>query len=136
MGADDMPIGEFSRKTGCAIETVRFYEKVGVLPQPRRRGRYRYYAAEDVGRLIFVRRARELGFTLDEVRALLRLAASGHDACAEVRTLAAKHLTDVRAKIADLRSMERTLAKAVRECDDGAQASCPLIDALSHAGLA
>lgn len=136
MDADDMPIGEFSRRTGCAIETVRFYEKVGVLPQPRRRGRYRHYAAEDVGQLIFVRRARELGFTLDQVRALLRLAASGHDACAEVRTLAAGHLTDVRAKITDLRSMERALTKAVRECDAGVQASCPLIDALSRAGSA
>ncbi len=136
MGGDDMPIGEFSRRTGCAIETVRFYEKVGVLPQPRRRGRYRHYAAGDVGRLIFVRRARELGFTLDEVRALLRLAASGEGACSEVRTLAAKHLADVRAKIIDLRSMERALAKAVRECDSGTQAGCPLIDALSHNGTA
>jgi len=134
MGADDMPIGEFSRRTGCAIETVRFYEKIGVLPQPQRHGRYRHYVAGDVRRLIFVRRARELGFTLDEVRALLRLAASGHDACAEVRTLAAKHLTEVRAKITDLHSMERALAKAVRECDSGEQASCPLIEALSHTG--
>ncbi len=130
MAADDMPIGEFSRRTGCAIETIRFYERVDILPQPRRRGRYRHYSAGDVGRLVFVRRARELGFTLDEVRALLRLAASGEAACAEVRTLAAKHLTDVRARIADLQSMERVLAQAVRQCDAGKQATCPLIDAL------
>lgn len=133
MAADDMPIGEFSRRTGCAIETIRFYEKVDILPQPRRRGRYRHYDAGDVGRLVFVRRARELGFTLDEVRALLRLAASGGAACAEVRTLAAEHLTDVRARIADLRSMERVLAQAVRQCDAGKQATCPLIDTLSEA---
>ena len=127
MAADDMPIGEFSRRTGCAIETIRFYEKVGVLPEAQRRGRYRQYTAGDVARLIFVRRARELGFTLDEVRALLGLAASGGEACDEVRTLAAAHLTDVRARIADLRSMERIFAQAVQQCDAGQQATCPLI---------
>ena len=126
-----MPIGEFSRRTGCAIETIRFYEKVGVLPQARRRGRYRHYAVGDVGRLIFVRRARELGFTLDEVRALLALSALGGSACGEVRTLAATHLADVRARIADLRSMEGTLALAVQQCDAGEQPTCPLIDVLS-----
>src|SRR5205823_1608114 len=129
--ADDMPIGAFSRHTGCAIETIRCYEKVGVLPKARRRGRYRHYAAGDVGRLIFVRRARELGFTLDEVRALLGLAASGGDACSEVRMLAAAHLTGIRARIADLRSMERVLAQAVRQCDARRQATCPFIDVLS-----
>jgi MerR family mercuric resistance operon transcriptional regulator len=134
IAADDMPIGEFSRRTGCAIETIRFYERVGVLPEARRRGRYRHYAAGDVGRLIFVRRARELGFTLDEVRALLGLAASGGKACAEARTLAAAHLIDVRARIADLRCMERVLAQAVRQCDAGQQATCPLIDVLSAVG--
>jgi MerR family mercuric resistance operon transcriptional regulator len=68
-----------------------------------------------------VRRARELGFTLDEVRALLGLAASGGEACAEVRTLAAAHLTDVRARIADLRSIARILAQAVRQCNAGSR---------------
>jgi DNA-binding transcriptional MerR regulator len=92
MAADGMPIGEFSRRTGCAIETIRFYEKVGVLPEAQWRGRYRQYAGGDIGRLIFVRRARELGFTLAEVRALLGLAALGGDACAEMRTLAVTHL--------------------------------------------
>jgi MerR family mercuric resistance operon transcriptional regulator len=133
MASDDMPIGEFSRRSGCAIETIRFYEKVGILPHPRRRGRYRHYAAGDVRRLVFVRRARELGFTLDEVRALLRLAGSGADACADVRTLAAEHLKGVRVRIADLRSMERVLAEAVRQCDAGTQAICPLIETLSAA---
>lgn len=131
MTAKDMPIGEFSRHTGCAIETIRFYEKVGVLPKARRRGRYRHYTSGDVGRLIFVRRARELGFTLDQVRTLLNLAATGGDACAEVRTLAAVHLTDIRGRIADLRAMERILAQSVRQCDAGQQTTCPLIDVLS-----
>ncbi|HQU34487.1 MAG TPA: helix-turn-helix domain-containing protein [Thermoanaerobaculaceae bacterium] len=125
-----MAIGAFSERTGCAIETIRFYEKIGILPKPRRRGRYRLYAADDVAHLVFVRRARELGFTLDEVRALLRL---GADACGEVRQLAATHLQDVRKRIADLRAMERALADAVRRCDAGADATCPLIETLSAA---
>ncbi|MHB1302622.1 MAG: MerR family transcriptional regulator [Acidiphilium sp.] len=133
MDRDGMAIGEFSRRTGCAIETIRFYEKIGILPKPRRRGRYRFYEAVDIGRLVFVRRARELGFTLDEVRALLRLAGLGADACGEVRELAASHLNDVRARIADLRAMERVLADAVRRCDIGADAACPLIETLSAA---
>lgn len=125
-----IPIGELSRRTGCNIETIRYYERIGLMPAPPRRGRYRSYGADDVGRLGFVRRARELGFTLDEIRALLGLAAGGQAACAEVRTLAASHLEDVRARIADLKRMERVLAASVRACDLGQDAGCPLIDAL------
>ena len=100
------------------------------MPAPPRRGRYRSYGGEDVGRLGFVRRARELGFTLDEVRALLGLAGGGQASCAEVRTLAASHLTDVRARIADLKRMERVLADSVRACDAGQDPGCPLIQSL------
>jgi MerR family mercuric resistance operon transcriptional regulator len=131
MGRGDIAIGELSGRTGCNIETIRFYERIGLLPKPARRGRYRRYGAEDVGRLAFVRRARALGFTLDEVRALLRLAAGEDDACAEVRSLAATHLAVVRAKISDLSAMEQALAGAVRRCDAGEAPGCPLIEALS-----
>jgi MerR family transcriptional regulator, mercuric resistance operon regulatory protein len=99
----------------------------------RRRRAVGRFGAEDVGRLAFVRRARELGFTLDEVRVLLSLAVEGQGACAEVRGLAAAHLADVRAKIADLRAMERALAEAVHQCDAGETPGCPLIAALSSA---
>jgi len=125
-----LPIGELSRRTGCNIETIRYYERIGLIPPPPRRGRYRSYGGEDVARLGFVRRARELGFTLDEVRALLGLAAGGQTTCAEVRDLAAAHLTDVRARIADLRRMERVLADSVRACDAGEDAGCPLVETL------
>ena len=77
MAGAAIPIGELSRRTGCNIETIRYYERIRLLPSPPRRGRYRSYGAEDVGRLAFVRRARELGFTLDDVRNLLGLAAGG-----------------------------------------------------------
>ena len=125
-----IPIGELSRRTGCNIETIRYYERIGLMPAPPRRGRYRSYGGGDVVRLGFVRRARELGFTLNEVRALLGLAAGGDATCAEVRDLATVHLKDVRARIADLKRMERVLADSVRACDAGQEPGCPLIDTL------
>ena len=131
MNPDGISIGELSRRTGCNIETVRYYERIGLLPKPSRRGTYRCYDKEDVGRLAFVRRARELGFTLDEVRVLLRLAIGGQEACADVREIAATHLAAVRTKIVDLRAMESALAQAVRACDAGGVAECPVISALS-----
>lgn len=131
-----MRIGELARLTACNVETIRYYERVGLLPRPpRSAARYRLYDGADVCRLAFVRRARELGFTVDEVRNLLALAvADREDTCAEVRRLAAGHLADIRAKIADLRALERALSDAVRRCDTGELAGCPLIDTLSAAG--
>lgn len=129
-GTAAIQIGELSRRTGCNIETIRYYERIGLLPAPPRRGRYRSYGGEDVARLGFVRRARELGFTLDEVRALLALAAGGQAPCAEVRDLAASHLRDVRTRIADLKRMERILADSVRACNAGQDPVCPLLQAL------
>lgn len=126
-------IGELARRTGCNVETIRYYERVGVLPRPPRSAtRYRLYDSGDVRRLTFVRRARELGFTVDEVRALLMLSGAGSEnTCSEVRDLTARRLGDVRAKVADLRAMERVLSEAVRRCDAGEVPGCPLIDTLT-----
>jgi MerR family transcriptional regulator, mercuric resistance operon regulatory protein len=132
MPDSEIAIGELSRRTGCNIETIRYYERIGLIPVPRRRRRYRRYAISDVGRLGFVKRARELGFALGEVRALLGLAAAGPSACAKARNLAASHLADVRSRIADLRRMERTLADAVRRCDADDDPRCPLIEAIAR----
>lgn len=129
-----LPIGELSRRTGVNIETIRYYERVKILPAPPRTasGR-RVYGPTETQTLAFIRRSRELGFTLDEIRALLALSAEGgQETCAGVRELAAGHLGEVRAKIADLRAMERVLANAVRSCDAGEAAGCPLIDTLSR----
>jgi MerR family mercuric resistance operon transcriptional regulator len=126
-------IGELSRLTGVNIETIRYYERINMMPHPPRTasGR-RVYGEVETRTLSFIRRSRELGFTLDEIRALLALSAEqGQEVCADVRHLAANHLRDVRAKIADLRAMERILADAVRRCEEGDSARCPLIDALS-----
>jgi MerR family mercuric resistance operon transcriptional regulator len=129
----EIGIGELSRRTQCNVETIRYYERIGLLPRPRRSaGRYRRYDADDIGRLRFIRRARQLGFTLNAVRALLSLASvKSGDVRTEARGLAAAHLEQVRAKIADLQAMERTLAEAMRACEAGERPKCPLIEALS-----
>jgi MerR family transcriptional regulator, mercuric resistance operon regulatory protein len=126
-------IGELSRRTGVNIETIRYYERIKMLPAPPRTasGR-RIYGPVETRTLAFIRRSRELGFTLDEIRALLALSAkNGQAACADVRELAAGHLADIRANIADLRAMARVLSDAVSRCDAGEESGCPLIDVLS-----
>jgi len=130
--AAHLPIGELSRRTGCNIETIRYYEKIGVLPPPRRtEGGHRIYGADHVRRLSFVCRARGLGFTLEEVRALLRLDEQGQP-CAEVKEVAVAHLTEVRSKVADLRAMEAALEILVSRCAEGEKSGCPLIEALAN----
>ncbi len=130
MPSPSFNIGKLSQRTGANIETIRYYERIGLLPVPLRQGRYRSYDGTDVARLGFIRRSRQLGFSIKEVRALLDLAAGGHESCGEARDLAAVHLHDVRSRIADLRRMERTLATTVRACDMGDDAGCPLIETL------
>jgi MerR family transcriptional regulator, mercuric resistance operon regulatory protein len=128
-----LSIGEISRRTGVNIETIRYYERIKILPAPPRTasGR-RVYGPAETWSLAFIRRSRELGFTLEKIRALLALSTgNGKAACGEARGLAAGHLTEIRAKIADLRAMERILAEAVRRCDAGELPGCPLIDVLS-----
>jgi len=127
-----LPIGELSRRCGVNIETIRYYERINVLPAPPRtaNGR-RVYGPAETRTLAFIRRSRELGFTLDEVRTLLALSAeSGQGTCAEVNELATGHLAEVRAKIDDLKAMEHVLADAVRRCNAGEAPGCPLIDTL------
>jgi MerR family mercuric resistance operon transcriptional regulator len=130
----DIAIGELSRRTECNIETIRYYERIGLLPRARREvgGRFRRYDSDDIARLRFIRRARQLGFTLDDVRGLLRLAAPhGEHARAEARNLTAAHVADIRTKIADLQAMERVLTEALCECEAGRDTWCPLIEVLS-----
>jgi MerR family mercuric resistance operon transcriptional regulator len=128
-----MPIGMLAKRTGLTVEGIRFYEKAGILrAAARTAGRHRLYTRADLKRLSFIRRARELGFRLDEVRALLDLADNASDhTCAEVHRLATKHLGDVRAKMAGLRKMERTLRGMVTSCAEGTMPECPLIETLA-----
>ena len=122
---------ELARRTGCNLETVRYYEKVRLLPEPpRTAGGYRSYDSTHERRLRFVLRARELGFSLDEIRELLHLVDEHDQPCAEARAVAAAHLDDVQAKIADLKRMERVLKDVVAKCADGTLPECPLIQTL------
>ena len=126
--ADDLTIGKLSELTGVNIETIRYYERTKVLPMPLRTdsGR-RVYQSSDVRTLAFLRRARELGFSLDDIRTLLRLGGPEKASCQEVRRIAAHHLDDIRAKIGDLRKLERLLAKTVAQCTGTKAPNCPVL---------
>lgn len=129
--ADGLTIGELSRRAGVHIETIRYYEKIGMLPAPPRTasGR-RIYGPSQTRTLAFIRRARELGFTLNEIRRLLELSGPGSSSCAEVREIAAVHLDSVRAKIADLARLEAILARTIAQCAGTTTPACPVLDML------
>jgi len=130
-GARDVTIGPLSKSTDTNIETIRYYERAGLLPVPARTsGGYRLYGTTHLKRLTFIRRARALGFSLAEVRKMLTLADQRRRPCAEVRVVAQAHLEDVKGKIADLRRMERVLKETVARCQTGSGSDCPMIDAL------
>jgi MerR family mercuric resistance operon transcriptional regulator len=123
-------IGELSRLCGVAIETIRYYERIRLLPRPpRSRNGRRSFGSEGLGTLTFIRRCRELGFGLDDIRALLALRASERR-CADVKTIAARHLDAVRARLQTLREMELSLAGLVATCPGDASSECPVLEAL------
>jgi MerR family mercuric resistance operon transcriptional regulator len=128
------PIGALSSRSGVNVETIRYYERIGLLAKPlRTAGGYRLYRLADIERLAFIRRTRDLGFSLDDVRRLLDLADGKSRSCRRVRDIAAMHLADVRSKLGDLRRMERVLAHLVSACADGTLPACPLLESLAHA---
>ena len=129
--AEPFTIGELSRLSGVNIQTIRYYERIKMVPAPPRTpsGR-RVYSAMELRVLAFIRRSRELGFSLDEIRALLRLGGPEKASCHEVRQIAAHHLGDIRAKISDLRKLERLLAKTVAQCTGTMAPECPVLDIL------
>ena len=123
--------GELAERSGCKIETVRFYEKRGLLQAPpRTTGGDRDYAPEHLRRLTFIRRARELGFRLDEIRGLIALVDGGEWTCDDVRVRTEVHLADVRRKLTDLLELEQTLAHLVRRCAGGSTPDCAVIGSL------
>ena len=128
-------IGELADQTGTTPETIRYYERVGVLAEPERSGagRYRRYGPADVERLSFVRRARELGFSLDEVRDLLGLADQPQRSCGEVDALARAHLAAVDEKLAQLTALRGELERVIGNCQGGlAIADCRILAALGE----
>jgi MerR family transcriptional regulator, mercuric resistance operon regulatory protein len=129
--AEHKSIGELSRLSGVNIETIRYYERIKMLPPPpRTAGGRRVYGATDLRLLVFIRRSRELGFSLDEIRTLLRLGGPEKATCREVREIATHHLEDIRAKLGDLKKLERLLATTVARCSGRAAPDCPILDIL------
>jgi MerR family mercuric resistance operon transcriptional regulator len=129
-----LSIGELARRTGVHIETIRYFEKVGLLDAPdRTEGGHRVYTEQHVRALSFIKRARELGFTPKEVRTMLELGGPGEACCDEVQEIALHHLEQVRSKMADLARLERLLASTVERCSGGHVSDCPVIDMLESA---
>jgi MerR family mercuric resistance operon transcriptional regulator len=129
--AETFSIGEVSELAAVNIETIRYYERIKMLPAPpRTSGGRRIYDATHLRLLAFIRRSRELGFTLDEIRALIRLGSPEKASCRQVRDIASHHVDDIRAKIADLRKLERLLAKTVAQCTGTTAPDCPVLDIL------
>lgn len=129
---ENLAIGAFAKAAGVNVETIRFYQLKGLLPQPERPyGSIRRYGKADVVRVKFVKSAQRLGFSLDEIGQLLKLEDGTH--CSETAELAALRLADVRARLADLTRMEAALSKLVSECNaHHGNVSCPLIAALHY----
>ena len=127
-------IGELARAASTKVVTMRYYERIGLLPPPPRTpGNYRAYDPEHVFRLRFIRRCRDLGFTLDQIRDLLRLSARKEQDCTDVDRLAAAHRASVEGKIADLRRLAAELRRLNDCCGGGGRiADCRIIEALSH----
>lgn len=126
-----MKIGQLSAQTECKIETIRYYEKIGLLPTPgRSNGGYRIYDEDHLKRLSFIRRSRDLGFTIEEIRALLNLVDKKNYTCCEVKAITMQNLESVRQKIADLKKLEKTLSGIASQCAGDTTPECPIMDTL------
>ena len=123
---------ELALRTGCNLETIRYYEKIGMMPEPPRTASgYRIYDDTHVARLRFILRGRELGFSIEELRGLLSLVDRGTQTCAEVQALTERHLANVRTKIADLRRIEKVLADTAARCSGEEVPECPVLETLA-----
>jgi DNA-binding transcriptional MerR regulator len=128
-----MTIGDLARESDVKIVTIRYYEQAGLMPVPlRTEGNYRTYGQEQLQRLLFIRRLRDLGFTLEQVRDLLRLASDKSQSCGEVDRITRAHLATVEEKIRSLKTLASELGRLSRRCAGGGQvAECAIIEALS-----
>jgi Cu(I)-responsive transcriptional regulator len=127
-------IGTAARRSGITVKMIRYYESIGLMaPADRSAGNYRTYGHRDINRLEFIKRARDLGFALEEIRQLLALWDDSGRASAEVKGLVTTHIAALDARIAALKSMRRTLAHLAERCDGNDRPDCPIIDDLSGA---
>ena len=132
-----LTIGELGKATATKVETIRYYERIGLLPAPARTtGNYRAYGEAELGRLSFIRRSRDLGFSLDQVRVLLTLSDDRDQDCADVDRIASEHLRAIDRKLADLSALRRELKTLLDSCEGGTVAECRIIEALGPSALA
>jgi len=125
-------IGAAARRSGITVKMIRYYESIGLIaPAGRTAGNYRTYDQHDINRLEFIKRARGLGFSLDEIRQLLALWDDGSRASAEVKALVTRHIAELDARLAALKGMRRTLAHLAERCDGDERPDCPIIDDLA-----
>lgn len=131
----DFAIGALAKRAGYAVQTLRYFEEIGLMPPaPRTEGGQRRYGDKELRRLLFIKHARDLGFSLDAVRSLLQLAAHPDAPCEAADALAAVHLQEVDDKIARLQAMREELARMVEACSGGRISECRVIDVLADHG--
>ena len=126
-----LSIGALSRKTGTKVQTIRYYEQIGLLNEPgRTAGGQRRYTQEDLDRLAFVRHGRQLGFPLDAIRDLLDLADHPEQSCSQADSIAQRQLVQVRQKILRLKALEKELKRMISECEGGQAGDCRVLEVL------
>ena len=125
-------IGQLAKAGGCKVQTIRYYEEIGLLPAPpRSAGGQRVYGRSHMDRLVFVRHARQLGFPLDAIRELLAVTDDPHQPCAAIDAIAKAHLTEVDSRIARLGALREELARMIDQCRGGQVENCRIIEALA-----
>ncbi len=141
MSQSDLTIGALASQTNTTIPTIRYYEEIGLLPRAQRTGNgHRHYRDADLKRLSFIKRCRDFGFPIEQVRELVELFEDGDRACIEVRDMAQTHLNTVREKLREMQQLEASLAAYVASCDEacctGPTKDCAIIEDLSAIGPA
>jgi len=132
ISANFLTIGQLAKAAEVSVETIRYYQRIGLMRTPAKPlGEIRRYHHNDLSRLRFIRRAKELGFSLKDIHALLLL---DEESCDDVRELAERKLTDVRKRISDLESVAKSLSAMIRQCESSDQPACPIIDSLTPPG--
>jgi DNA-binding transcriptional MerR regulator len=132
----NFPIGALARRTGVKIPTIRFYEQIGLLPEPpRSEGNQRRYGKAEVDRLAFIRHARELGFDVADIRELLAMSAEPQASCHQADSIARNHLGEIERRIASLQALRLELARMIDVCGHGRICDCRIIEALADHSL-
>lgn len=132
----NLPIGELAKRTAVKVPTIRFYEQIGLLPEPpRTESGQRRYGPDEVDRLNFIRHSRELGFEIQDIRELLAMSASPQESCHQADSIARNHLAEIERRIASLEALKTELTRMVDECGHGRVCDCRIIEALADHSL-